>query len=128
MKDRMANKNILIVDDDRGLLKLLNANLSSSGFEVQICDSGEEGLKLANQNKPDLVILDVLMPRMKGREVCVKLKSNSDTKDIPVIFLTSKDSPDDIQAAKDMGAVALLTKPVNAQKLLAEVKTVLGLS
>ena len=125
MSEAAKSKNILIIDDDRGLVKMISSCLLSAGFAVWAADSGETGLTLARQNKPDLIILDVLLPKLKGREVCAKLKADGETRDIPVIFLTAKDSPDDVVAELEVGAVAHLTKPVNTQLLLAEVKNVL---
>ncbi len=123
----MYNKNILIVDDDQGLLRLLETNLTSSGFQVCTANNGEQGMQMAQERRPDLIILDVLMPSIKGRQVCTQLKSSPETKDIPIIFLTAKNSPDDVKAEIEAGAVAHLTKPINTQKLLAEVKNALGL-
>ena len=119
-------KNVLIIDDDRGHLKMLTSDLENSGYKVMTAPDGEAGLKIAKTKKPDLIILDVLLPGMKGRQVCVKLKEDNLTKDIPVIFLTAKDSPDDVLAEIQVGAVGHLTKPVNSKKLLIEVRNILG--
>ena len=118
---------MLVIDDDRGLLKMISSGLEIHGFHVWTASDGEGGIKLAKAKKPDLIILDVLLPGMKGRQVCAKLKADTDTKDIPVIFLTAKDSPDDVLAEIEAGALGHLTKPVNSQKLLLEVKNILGI-
>ena len=119
------SRKILIVDDDRGIHLTMTPVLTAAGFEVASAISGEEGLHLVRTLNPRLVILDVIMPKLKGREVCSQMKADPATKHIPVIFLTAKDSPDDIQAELRVGAVGHLTKPVNPKRLLAEVRRVL---
>ena len=119
-------KNILIIDDDKGLLKLLSTSLTTNGFKISTAENGEAGLEAAKRDRPDLIILDVLMPGIKGREVCARLKSEEATKDIPVIFLTSKKSQDDIKAEMELGALTHFTKPVDSKKLLKELKKILS--
>ena len=118
-------KSVLVVDDDEGLLKTVQRILLSNGYSVLTASSGEKGIQIAKLQKPDLILLDVILPGIKGREVCQRLKDDEQTENIPVIFLTAKDSPDDINAEKAVGAVNHLTKPVNAKTLLIEVKKVL---
>ena len=120
-------KKILVVDDDKGLLKMIRSSLMHHGMEVITADSGEKGLSLAFQKKPDLIILDVILPGVKGRQVCVKLKEHPVTRDIPVMFLTAKDSPDDVRAEMAAGAVTHLTKPVDFKKLVLEIENILNL-
>lgn len=115
-------RTILLVDDDKSLLKLLQTNFKKEGYFVLTAENGEKGLSLAQQHHPDLILLDVILPGMKGRNVCARLKEDSRTKDIPVIFLTAKDSPDDVQAELALGAVTHITKPIDYRKLSAEVK------
>ena len=124
----MANegKCILIVDDDKGLLKVIRAGLMFNGYDAYTAATGEKGLQLAKKKKPNLIILDVILPGIKGREVCARLKEDSETKDIPVIFLTAKDSPDDVKAELEVGAISHLTKPINTQQLIAEIRKILG--
>ena len=120
------NKKILIIDDDKGLLKLLATSLTTNGFTILTAESGEDGLDMAQKQRPDLVILDVLLPGIKGREVCARLKKSEQTKNIPVIFLTSKKSLDDLMAEMEMGALTHFTKPVDSKKLLDEIKNLLA--
>ncbi len=120
-----AKKKILVVDDDRGFLKLMKVNLSSHGFEVLTADTGEQGLDLARRYRPNLIILDVILPKIKGREVCARLKKEPQTQNIPVVFLTAKNSPDDVKAELELGAVSHFTKPLNFSKVLAEIKHIL---
>jgi len=121
------NKKILVVDDDKGFLKMIRVGLMNHGFDVLSADTGEKGIQLAQKKSPDLIVLDVLLPGIKGREVCVKLKQDKNTSSIPVMFLTAKDSPDDVRAEIEAGAVTHLTKPVDFKKLVLEIKHILNL-
>ncbi len=120
-----VRKSILVVDDDEGSLKMVKGILLPNGYSVLTAVSGEKGLQIAKLQKPDLIILDVILPGIKGREVCATLKREAETQNIPVIFLTAKDSLDDIHAEMAVGAVSHLTKPVHAKTLLAEVRRIL---
>ena len=119
-------KKVLIVDDDISIHKMLEPNLVTSGFQVVSAKTGEEGIQKAQDEKPDIIILDVILPGMKGRAVCVAIKKNPALKDVPVLFLTSKDSPDDVQAELEAGGIGHLTKPINPQYLVAQIKRILG--
>ncbi len=122
-----ASKKILIIDDERMLHTMLKPILGSHGFDVVSAMTGEEGLVLAASEKPDLILLDVMMPQMKGREVCARLKADPVTAPIPVLFLTAKDSEDDVEAELAAGAVGHITKPVNMNNFIKTVKQALGL-
>ena len=122
----LSSKKILIVDDDRAIHVMLGAVLSAHGFVVLSAMTGEDGLRLASLEKPDLIILDVIMPTMKGREVCRKIKENPETGPIPVLFLTAKNSEDDVQAEMAIGAVGHVTKPINSALLVKLIEKVLG--
>ncbi len=104
---------------------MARASLSLKEFQVFTAETGEAGLEIATKRRPDLIILDVILPKMKGREVCAKLKEDSKTKDIPIIFLTAKESTDDIKAELEAGAVAHITKPLTNHQLLLEVRKIL---
>ncbi len=119
-------KTVLIVDDDISVHKMLEPVLTTSGFGVLCAKTGEEGLTMAREKKPDIIILDVILPGIKGREVCATLKKDPAVKNTPVLFLTSKDSPDDVQAEIEVGAIGHLTKPINPQYLVARIKKILG--
>ncbi|NTV29518.1 MAG: response regulator [Candidatus Omnitrophica bacterium] len=121
-------KKILVIDDEKMLHTMLKSIFASYGFEVISAFTGEEGLVEAVAKKPDLVILDVLMPGIKGREVCKRLKADPVTRDIPVLFLTAKDSEEDVQAELEAGAVGHVTKPINSMALLRQVKKILGIN
>lgn len=118
-------RSILVVDDDETTIKTIRPILISHGCSVLNADTGEEGLQIAKSQKPDLIVMDVLLPKMKGREVCRLLKEDETTKNIPVVFLTAKDSADDIKAEKEAGAAAHLTKPVGAHQLIKVVRDIL---
>jgi CheY-like chemotaxis protein len=121
-----TSKKILIIDDERLLHTMMSSVLGAHGFEVVSAMTGEEGLALASSEKPDLIVLDVIMPKMKGRDVCAKLKGNPVTRHIPVIFLTAKDSEDDIRAEMEAGAAGHVIKPVNITSFVKLVKQTLG--
>ena len=121
-------KRILIIDDDKSLLALMKGNLSPGGFDVLTAMTGEKGIEMAKKIGPDLIFLDVILPGIKGREVCAKLKEDPKTRDIPVIFLTAKNSPDDVKAELELGAITHLTKPLDSQKMLEEVRHILHLT
>ena len=119
-------KRILLVDDDPGVHFIATPILTKAGYIVISAKHGEQGLQLALNERPDLIILDVIMPGIKGRDLCAKMKSYEVLKNIPVIFLTAKDSEDDIKAELDVGAVTHLTKPIDASQLVTVVKGVLS--
>lgn len=121
------NRSVLIVDDDEAIIKVLRPVLLSHGYSVLAATSGEDGLQIARTQKPDLILLDVILPGIKGREVCQELKGDPQTRDIPVVFLTAKDSPEDIRAENAVGSSGHITKPVDAKELIAKVQGVLDL-
>ncbi len=118
-------KCVLLVDDDDVAIKTVRPLLITRGYSVLTASSGEAALEIMDKQKPDCVLLDVIMPGMKGREVCLRIKENEKTKDVPVIFLTAKDSDDDIKAEKEVGASGHLTKPVNPKVLYSLLHEVL---
>ncbi len=126
MSDYDSVYKVLIIDDDQGLQKMLRVVLSAHGFDVVSAFTGEEGLALAKVEKPDVIVLDVMMPGIKGRDVCRSLKADAATRDVPVLILSAKDSDDDIAAELAAGAIGHLTKPVNSTSLLRKVKQILG--
>jgi len=119
-------KKILLVDDDPGVHVVTVPILTKAGYTVVSAKSGEQGLQLALNERPDLIILDVIMPGIKGRDLCAKIKAYQVLAAIPVVFLTAKDSHDDIQAEQQAGAIAHLTKPVHAGQLIETVKGIIG--
>ena len=120
------SKKILLVDDDPGMHLIVVPILSKAGYTVLSAKNGEQALHLALNERPDLILLDVIMPGIKGRDLCKKIKAYDVIKNIAVIFLTAKNSEDDIQAELDAGAVTHLTKPVNPMELLKTVDGIIG--
>src|SRR5580658_9398798 len=119
-------KKILLVDDDTGQHMVIVPILSKAGYIVVSAKNGEQALHLALNERPDLIILDVIMPGIKGRDLCKKIKAYDVLKDIPVIFLTAKDSDDDVKAEMEAGAVTHLTKPVNPAGLIKTISEIIG--
>lgn len=112
------SKRILICDDDPVILRLLQVNLELEGFEVLLGNNGEEAVQIAQNEHPDLIILDIMMPRMDGYQACEKLKSLDDTRDIPVVFLSAKAQQSDIERGKAYGVVDYITKPFDPNDLI----------
>lgn len=118
---------VLVVDDIAANVKLLEAKLSAEYFDVLCASNGPDGLKIAAEQKPDIILLDVMMPGMDGFEVCRRLKSSPETAHIPVVMVTALDQPTDRVSGLDAGADDFLTKPVNDIALFARVKSLVRL-
>ncbi len=116
---------ILVADDDPLSIKLLDFRLRSVGHEVIFAVNGGEALEIATREKPDLVLLDIMMPVMNGFQVLRKLKSQEETKNIPVIMLTSKVQEKDVVFGLEVGAEDYITKPFSFAELNARVNHVL---
>lgn len=121
----MATKTILIVDDSQTLLNVVRITLQQQGYRVIEAENGEMGLIQAIKHIPDLVILDVEMPKMRGWEVCNRIKNNNLTQNIPVLMLTSRGELSDILTAMQQGADDYLTKPFESAELLERVRRLL---
>ncbi len=119
------SKRILICDDDPAILRVLQVNLEVEGYETLLAHHGEEALKIARAEHPDLVILDIMMPRMDGYETCEAIKKDPLTKDIPVVFLSAKAQDSDIEKGKTYDVVDYLTKPFDPDTLIEVVQRVL---
>jgi len=121
----MAKQKILAVDDEEDIQELLRFNLTKEGFAVVCAASGEEALKSALSHRPDLVLLDLLLPGMDGLEVAKRLKNDPSTKEIPVIMVTAKGEEADIVTGLEVGAEDYITKPFSRKVLIARVRAVL---
>ena len=110
-------KRILIVDDNQDILHVISKRIEGWGYEALVAESGEEGLRMAEEQTPDLVLLDIMMPKMKGRDVCARLKTNPKTQHIPVIFLTALGMADHVKAGMDLGADDYIVKPFQPSEL-----------
>jgi len=120
------SKKILLVDDDPSSHVVIVPILSKAGYNAISAKNGEQALHLALNERPDLIILDVIMPGIKGRDLCKKIKAYDVLNKIPVIFLTAKDSEDDIKAELEAGAIAHLTKPVNPVDFIKTIDGIIG--
>ncbi|MBN2519658.1 MAG: response regulator [Bacteroidales bacterium] len=124
----MSGKNgakILIVDDSSVNNYLLENILEEKGYTLQIAFDGKEALNFLNEDPPDLVLLDIMMPGIDGYEILDKMTSDNKLKNIPVIMVTSKTEPQDKQKAMDIGAIDYIEKPIDIETLLIKVENVL---
>lgn len=122
----MTPKKILVVDDTPDIVHFLVVRLRSEGFDTLTAYNGLDGLTIAERDRPDLIILDVMMPQLNGFQVCRKLKENPELAHIPVLFLTAKDQPSDRFWGEEVGASAYLTKPVDPRMVAQTVHELLG--
>jgi len=122
-KTGMAKK-ILAVDDERAIVRLVQVNLERQGYQVVTAFDGKEALEKVESERPDLIVLDVMMPYMDGFEVLQNLKKNPNTRDIPVIMLTAKAQDADVFRGWQSGVDCYLTKPFNPMELIAFVKRI----
>jgi len=127
MGPNRSHKNILIVDDTPENLTVLRQILHEQGYRVRPALSGEIALKTIQADRPDLILLDIVMPGMDGYEVCAELKADKTTRDIPVIFISALKEIEDKMRAFSKGGVDYISKPFQAEEILARVKTHLTL-
>ncbi|MEE4295397.1 MAG: response regulator [Wenzhouxiangella sp.] len=116
---------VLIVDDSEVQLYALRKVLEKEGHEVFSADNGQEGIDLAVKEHPDLILMDVVMPEMSGFQATRKLHRNPETKEIPIVFVTTKDQESDRVWGMRQGAAAYITKPVDRKLLLSTIKNIL---
>jgi diguanylate cyclase (GGDEF)-like protein len=121
------SKHILVVDDNPLNIRLMNSILEDEGYEVASVHNGSDVFEKALQFKPEVILLDIMMPGLDGFEVCKLLKSNFETKDIPVIMVTAKTETNDIKKALDLGAHDYVKKPFDENEVLARVQSALRL-
>ena len=119
----LVRAKILLIEDDASLLYGLQKNLQFEGYDVLVASDGEKGLQLAVDSKPDLIILDIMLPTMNGYEICETLRKHRI--DIPVIFLSAKSTESDKISGLELGGDDYMTKPFSVRELLARVKSVL---
>lgn len=121
----MAKTSVLIVEDDEHIQQLVEYNLLKEGYDTECVASGEEALKAASARRPDVLLLDLMLPGVDGLRVCRTLKGDPKTAHVPVIMLTAKGEEEDVVAGLEMGADDYITKPFSPRVLLARIKTVL---
>jgi two-component system phosphate regulon response regulator PhoB len=121
----MASDNILVVDDEEDILELVRYNLSQAGYRVRTAASGEAALRMVIDERPDLMVLDLMLPGIDGLEVTRRLKQKNDTAQIPIVMLTAKGEESDVVVGLEMGADDYVTKPFSPKILLARIKSIL---
>ncbi len=122
----MVIRKVLLAEDDEDIQKVAQISLQfRGGWEVELAANGEECLAKAVQNRPDLILLDCMMPQMDGYEACRRLKQDPSLRDIPVIFLTAKSQEREVKKGLSLGAVGYLIKPFNPMTLAEEIQQIL---
>lgn len=122
----MTNRTILVIDDDAMNREVMEAFLTAESYQVLLAHNGTEGLQLAKQHRPDLILLDVRMPDLSGYEVCTTLKKQPPTQSIPVMLVTGFDAPEDRRLGAQAGADDFLTRPFSGEQLLQRVANLLN--
>jgi two-component system, OmpR family, alkaline phosphatase synthesis response regulator PhoP len=118
----MDRKKVLVVDDEPHILEMVKNRLSAGGFDVLVSANAEEGLALAKKYRPDVIVLDVIMPGIDGKEACRRLKQDKETAPIPVLFLTCSDSLEEKMDEYDAGGEGHIAKPFLPEDLLFKIK------
>lgn len=121
----MASESILVVDDEEEIQELVRYNLAKDGYQVACAGSGEAALARVRAGRPDLVVLDLMLPGLDGLEICRRLKAEPGTRSIPIVMLTAKGEESDIVAGLELGADDYVTKPFSPRVLLARIRAVL---
>ncbi|MBN1127276.1 MAG: response regulator transcription factor [Sedimentisphaerales bacterium] len=121
----MANETILVVDDEQSILELVQYNLSRQGYRVLVAETGEGAIQIACNEKPNLIILDLMLPGIDGLDVCRCLKAEKKTKDIPILMLTARGDEEDVALGMEMGADDYILKPFSPKVLLARIRSAL---
>ena len=121
----MSRVNILVIDDESDLVELLKYNLAKEGYNVEFAFNGFDGIKIAEVVKPDIIILDLMLPDINGYEVCKRMKQNSGLSGVPVIFLSAKQEEVDKILGFEAGAEDYIIKPFSVNELLARVRAIL---
>jgi len=123
----MSEKNrILLIDDHQTVFRLLEAIVRIKGHTLLYAESGQQGIVMARQELPDLILLDVMMPDIDGFKVCQYLKENEDTKDIPIMFLTARGADGDLELGRKAGADGFMTKPFQTIEVLKQIELLLA--
>jgi CheY-like chemotaxis protein len=121
----MADKKILVVDDEVHIVQVVAIKLRNNGFEVITAENGAEGLELAIQERPDLIVSDFQMPVMSGLEMIENLRAKPETRDIPVVMLTARGFAIEDEKKQQLGVAACLSKPFSPRELLQSIESVL---
>ena len=116
---------LLLIDDEVQLLEMLQIRLEANGYEIVTANDGVEGIEKVKSENPDLIILDIMMPKMDGYEVCEILKNDPQYSKIPIIFLSAKAQEDNMKIGKEEGAEAFVKKPFETSDLLTKIEELL---
>ena len=119
-------KRILLIDDHQTVFRLLEAIVRIKGYKLLYAESGQQGIVMARQEQPDLILLDVMMPDIDGFKVCQYLKENDGTKEIPIMFLTARGAEDDLEMGRKAGADGFMTKPFQTIEVLKQIEKLLA--
>ena len=114
----MSQGKVLVIDDEPQITEIIEAFLTNSGYEVHVSNVATDGLELAKQLKPDVILLDIMMPDIDGYSLCNDLKNDNETAAIPVVFLTGKDRNDDMGRSFKAGGDMFIKKPFSCERLL----------
>ena len=121
----MARAKVLVVDDEEYIQHILNFSFGAEGYEVVTASDGEEGVSKAKDEKPDVIVMDIMMPKMDGYEACKQIKTDPQTKDIPVILLTAKGRDADRKLGSEVGADDYVVKPFSPGRLIERVEGIM---
>ena len=121
----MSKETILIVDDEEDIIELIKYNLKNEGYAILTATTGEQAIKIAKNARPDLVVLDLMLPGIDGLEVTRHLKKNDDTMDIPIVMVTAKGEESDVVTGLELGANDYLSKPFSPRELTARIRAIL---
>ena len=122
----MSRKRVLVADDEPSIVTALEFLLSREGYEVQVARNGEEALRLVESAPPDLVLLDVMMPLKSGHEVCQRIRSRPEWRDVKIVMLTAKGGDAEASRGIDVGADLYVTKPFSTRELMDRIRALLG--
>ena len=121
-------KRVLIVDDEPNIVISLEFLMKREGFEVSVARGGEEALRKVEESTPDVMLLDVMMPKKTGYEVCQQIRANPSLSGVKIVMLTAKGRDTEVAKGLDLGADAYMTKPFSTKDLVAQVRALLGIS
>lgn len=119
-------KKVLVVDDNQDAIHILTAVLKKGGYLVSVALNGEEAMERVREDRPALILLDIMMPKMDGYEVCKTVKASAETRDIPVLIVTARKDPESRKRGMDVGASDYLVKPIRPAEILSKVREYLG--
>lgn len=122
----VARSRVLVVDDEVSLAKIMRKQLEVSGFEVLVASDGEEALVKARELHPDLMVLDMMLPKLSGLEVCATMKQDAELRRIPILMVTARAKREDCQTALKQGADAYLAKPFELEDFVENIKRLLS--